>query len=195
MTSRSSNGITVGPIYRTARSVNGECFPSYDEIAKAAGCCRATVAAKLRILEQHGFIETIRRKAVATFTHRASQVCFDVAMQTSNSYTFSLPPSERAEQGDAALPLLGPNVVAESATRSAPGKAESKFRTETSRTIKKIGSEQNVADLNGEKARWTAALLANSKTGCTAVRAFKRVRGVPSGSKGAAGTRRRAPIG
>src|SRR3954451_22594846 len=45
----------------------GECFPSYDAIAEAAGCCRQTVAAKLRILEAAGIIRTIRRKVVASF--------------------------------------------------------------------------------------------------------------------------------
>jgi DNA-binding MarR family transcriptional regulator len=65
---------------------DGTCFPSYDAIAEAAGCCRATVATKLRILEQLGIIETIRRKVVASFTSRAHRVRFDVAVQTSNAY-------------------------------------------------------------------------------------------------------------
>ena len=85
---------------------DGTCFPSYDAIAEAAGCCRATVAAKLRILEQRGIIETIRRKVVASFTSRARRVRFDVAVQTSNAYRFNLPITERPQHGDAALPLL-----------------------------------------------------------------------------------------
>jgi hypothetical protein len=33
---------------------SGRCFPSYDRIQEAAGCCRATVAAALRSLEECG---------------------------------------------------------------------------------------------------------------------------------------------
>src|SRR4051794_34895419 len=69
----------------------GECFPSYDAIAEAAGCARSTVAAKLRVLEQLGIVETIRRKVVASFTSRVHRVRFDVAVQTSNSYRFNIP--------------------------------------------------------------------------------------------------------
>src|SRR4051794_19294809 len=64
---------------------DGTCFPSYDAIAEAAGCCRATVAAKLRVLELLGIVETIRRKEVASFASRVHRVRFDVAVQTSNS--------------------------------------------------------------------------------------------------------------
>src|SRR3954471_824407 len=87
---------------------DGTCFPSYDAVAEAAGCCRATVAAKLRILEQLGIIETIRRKVVASFTSRAHRIRFDVAVQTSNSYRFNIPITDRPPHGDAALPLLKP---------------------------------------------------------------------------------------
>jgi hypothetical protein len=40
--------------YRT-----GECFPSHEAIARAAGCCVETVRKKLRALEAAGIIETI----------------------------------------------------------------------------------------------------------------------------------------
>src|SRR4051812_19678198 len=93
---------------------DGTCFPSYDAIAEAAGCCRATVAAKLRILEQLGIVETIRRKVVASFTSRAHRVRFDVAVQTSNAYRFNLPIGDRVQHGDAAPPLLKPAEIAES---------------------------------------------------------------------------------
>src|SRR4051794_36177137 len=91
---------------------SGTCFPSYDAIAEAAGCCRATVATKLRILEQLGIVETIRRKAVASFTSRARRVRFDVAVQTSNAYRFNIPVTDRAQHSDAALPLLKPKEQA-----------------------------------------------------------------------------------
>jgi DNA-binding transcriptional MocR family regulator len=98
--------------------LTGECFPSYDQIAEAAGCARSTVAAKLRILEQLGIIETIRRKVVATFKSKAHRVRFDVAVQTSNSYRFNIPVCDRPAHGDLALPLLKPRQEAESELQS-----------------------------------------------------------------------------
>lgn len=117
---------------------DGTCFPSYEAIAEAAGCSRATVAAKLRILEQLGIIETIRRKVVATFTSRVHRVRFDVATQTSNSYRFNLPIADRPQHGDLALPLLKPSE-----------QAESKDRTETSQEILKTLPSDLSAALEG----------------------------------------------
>ena len=77
--------------YRT-----GECFPSHEAIAQAAGCCVETVRRKLRALEAAGIIQTIRRKVVASFTSRAQRVRFDVAVQTSNSYVFNFADSRPA---------------------------------------------------------------------------------------------------
>ena len=91
---------------------DGTCFPSYDAIAEAAGCCRATVASKLRVLEQLGIIETIRRKVVASFTSRVYRVRFDVAVQTSNSYRFNLPIVDQPAHGDTALSLPQPKEQA-----------------------------------------------------------------------------------
>jgi DNA-binding transcriptional MocR family regulator len=104
---------------------DGTCFPSYEAIARAAGCCRATVAAKLRTLERLGIISTIRRKIVASFTSRAQRVRFDVPVQTSNSYTFNFALADRPQHGDLALPLLRP-----------AGIAESKIQAETSQESK-----------------------------------------------------------
>jgi CRP-like cAMP-binding protein len=110
---------------------DGTCFPSYEAIAEAAGCCRATVAAKLRVLEQLGIIETVRRKVVASFTSLAQRVRFDVAVQTSNSYTFNFALVDRPAHGDLALPLLARNLMAPLGSE-----AESKFQTATSLEIK-----------------------------------------------------------
>ena len=76
--------------YRT-----GECFPSHEAIAQAAGCCVETVRKKLRALEAAGIIQTIRRKVVASFTSRVHRVRFDFAVQTTNSYLFNLPIADR----------------------------------------------------------------------------------------------------
>jgi DNA-binding Lrp family transcriptional regulator len=111
--------------YRT-----GECFPSWDAIAEAAGCCRETVRRKLAMLEQLGIIKAIRRKVVETFTSRAHRVRFDVAVQTSNSYVFNIPVADRREHGDLALPLLRKPAV------SLGKEAEAKFRPETNSEIK-----------------------------------------------------------
>ena len=135
----------------------GECFPSYDQIAEAAGCCRATVAKKLRILEQLGIIQTIRRKVVATFTSRVHRVRFDVAVQTSNSYRFNLPITDRPQHGDLMLPLLKPKP-----------EAESKDQAVTSSVRKTKGStalDLPPADLAAEKARWIRALFSSDRAG------------------------------
>src|SRR3954447_18305954 len=70
---------------------DGVCFPSYEEIARAAGCCVETVRKAIRRLEAAGIISTLRRKVVVSFTSRTHRVRFDVAVQTSNSYTFNAP--------------------------------------------------------------------------------------------------------
>jgi hypothetical protein len=108
--------------YRT-----GETYPSYEQIAEAAGCCRATVAAKLRILAELGIVEVIRRKVVERFVSAVHRVRFDVPVQTSNSYVFNFALVDRPQHGDLALPLLCPAL-----------EAKSKNWTETSYTQKTI---------------------------------------------------------
>lgn len=102
---------------------DGTCYPSYEAIAEAAGCCRDTVRRKLQILAGLGIIETIRRKVVASFTSRAHRARFDCAVQTSNSYVFNFALPDRVANGDLALPLLRPK------------EAEAEFRSETSTPI------------------------------------------------------------
>ena len=70
---------------------HGTCFPSYEAIARAAGCCVETVRKAIRRLESAGILSTIRRKIVTSFVSRGHRVRFDVAVQTSNSYTFNVP--------------------------------------------------------------------------------------------------------
>jgi hypothetical protein len=125
---------------------DGTCFPSYEAIAEAAGCCRATVAAKLRVLERLGIIETVRRKVVASFTSRAQRVRFDVAVQTSNSYTFNFALVDRPAQGDLALPLLARNLPP-----AVNSEAESKFQTATSLPVKTNLPPDLAAALEGLK--------------------------------------------
>lgn len=126
---------------------DGVCFPSYAEIARAAGCCVETVRVAIRRLEAAGIVSTLRRKVVASFTSAVHRVRFDVAVQTSNSYTFSMP---------GAAPQPKPE-------------ADTKFRHETSELkksrLKRMPVEEPDGDLNAEKARWIAALLGNDGAG------------------------------
>jgi hypothetical protein len=124
---------------------DGVCFPSYEEIARAAGCCVETVRKAIRRLEAAGIIQTMRRKVVTSFVSRVHRVRFDVAVQTSNSYTF-------------AMPSGAPRA---SVPQQPAKKADTKFRHETSTQIQ-IRDE---AELATAKARWIAALLGDSKGG------------------------------
>ena len=76
---------------------------------------------KLRVLEQLGINETIRRKAVASFVSRLHRVRFDCAVQTSNSYRFNFAVTDRGEHGDLALPLLLHRAIT---PKNPPGTAE-----------------------------------------------------------------------
>src|SRR3954468_4575061 len=91
----------------------GECFPSYEAIAEAAGCCIETVRQAIRRLEAAGIIRTVRRKVVASFVSRVNRVRFDAAVQTSNSYTFSMPSADPP----AAMPQIQPAKKADARFR------------------------------------------------------------------------------
>ena len=134
--------------YRT-----GECFPSWDAIAEAAGCCRETVRRKLRMLEQLGIIETIRRKIVVSVS-RARRERYDFAVQTSNSYVFNIPLPDRREHGDLALPLLREPAV------SLGKLPDAKFRHETSLARK----SKEEAELDAAIAAYRKALEAHGIT-------------------------------
>jgi hypothetical protein len=120
----------------------GECFPSYDTIAEAAGCCRETVRQKLKALELLGIIEIIRRKVVATFVSAAHRVKFDVAVQTSNSYVFNFAFADRGQHGDLALPLFKPK------------EPEAKFQPETSLQKKTTTLDDLPPDLRHTFEQW-----------------------------------------
>src|SRR3954454_13477444 len=125
---------------------DGVCFPSYEEIARAADCCVTTVGVAIRRLEAAGILSTIRRKIVTSFTSRVHRVRFDVAVQTSNSYTFAMP--------------SGGQPLAAAQTQTVK-KADTKFRHETSAEIQ-IRDE---TDLTAAKERWIAVLLGPGRGG------------------------------
>ena len=94
------------------------------------------------------------------FVNRASRVRFDVAVQTSNSYTFNPPITERSQHGDTALPLLTPKTETEpNRQRSRPPEGESKFQAVI---LKRLESERDI-DLEAAKAYWIAAMLSDDK--------------------------------
>jgi hypothetical protein len=109
----------------------GECFPSMEAIAAAAGCCRETVRRKLRALEAAGIVQTIRRKIVVSVGNRARRERYDFAVQTSNSYVFNFAVADRPAHGDLALPLFAKKVA-----DPQPFLPDAKFRHATSLEIK-----------------------------------------------------------
>lgn len=139
---------------------NGTCFPSYREIAETAGCCVETVRQKLRALEEVGIIETIRRKAVVSYSNRAHRVRFDVPEQTSNSYVFNFAVVDRPAHGDLALPLLREPAVSPNA----------KLSHETSLGV----FSKEAAELEAAIAGWRHALEAREAADRTAERGGRR---------------------
>src|SRR3954454_25166790 len=144
----------------------GTCFPSYEAIARAAGCCVETVRKAIRRLEAAGILSTLRRKVVTSFISQKHRVRFDIAVQTSNSYTFNVPSGVQMPAQPAPAPQQKPR-------QTAPSEADAKFRRETSNQEKSkvtppipnlihprlMPTEGPEPDLQAAKARWTAALL------------------------------------
>ena len=71
---------------------SGRCFPSYDAIAEAAGCCRRTVAMALAALEAAGLLSVVNRLVRVKWRDELALVWRTQVMRTSNCYAF---PSEK----------------------------------------------------------------------------------------------------
>src|SRR5689334_24300284 len=99
----------------------------------------------------------MRRKVVASFTSRAARVRYDAAVQTSNSYVFNVPITERAQHGDTALPLLRPRPEADTKNQDVTNFLE-KVRKNAFRRMPE--PDQDVPDLEAGKAFWIAQLAA-----------------------------------
>jgi hypothetical protein len=69
----------------------GKCIPSYETIAKAAGCCRDTVAEAIKMLEAAGILTWCHR-IVRTTVRGVRKV-----VRTSNSYRFIDPGASKSE--------------------------------------------------------------------------------------------------
>ncbi len=79
-------------------SATGRCFPSYDRIQEAAGCCRATVAAALQALEECGLLTVCNRLVRVRWKDEEALAMRTRVMRTSNTYGFpSTRPSPPAE--------------------------------------------------------------------------------------------------
>ena len=80
---------------------SGLCFPSYEKIAEAAGCCRDTVAEAIKALEDAGlltWVNRIKRVPEATIDLFGHRIRKTRVMRTSNGYAFIDPqPSKRPE--------------------------------------------------------------------------------------------------
>jgi hypothetical protein len=66
---------------------SGRCFPSYDRIAEAAGCCRQTVA-----LEAAGLLAVANRLLRVRWKDEFALAWRVRVMRTSNCYTFQRSP-------------------------------------------------------------------------------------------------------
>ncbi len=74
-------------------SKTGRCFPSYDRLQEAAGCCRQTVASALAALEAAGLLSVCNRLLRVRWKDEAALAMQTRVVRTSNCYSF---PSSRA---------------------------------------------------------------------------------------------------
>jgi hypothetical protein len=67
---------------------SGRCFPSYDRIQEAVGCCRATVAVALAALEETGLLEVCNRLLRVRWKDEQTMTARTRVVRTSNCYAF-----------------------------------------------------------------------------------------------------------
>jgi Helix-turn-helix domain len=98
---------------------SGRCFPSYERLQEAAGCCRASVAASLRALEESGLLTVLNRLVRVRWKDEAALAWRIRVMRSSNCYSF---PSEAQPaqglsskfklQGGTGTQVFNPNLFA-----------------------------------------------------------------------------------
>jgi hypothetical protein len=69
----------------------GFCFPSYEKIAKRAGCERTAVGEAIKDLRTAGILNWVNRRAWRLVLCEATQRTIRRVVRTSNSYSFSDP--------------------------------------------------------------------------------------------------------
>jgi helix-turn-helix protein len=79
----------------------GRCFPSYDRICEAAGCCRQTVATALAALEAAGLLSVANRLLRVRWKDVAAMATRTRVLRTSNCYSF---PATQAEPSKSSFP-------------------------------------------------------------------------------------------
>jgi hypothetical protein len=80
-------------------NASGRCFPSYDAISEAAGCCRRTVAASLAALEAAGLLGVANRLVRVRWKDELARAWRERVMRTSNCYTFARIPGAEPSKG------------------------------------------------------------------------------------------------
>jgi Helix-turn-helix domain len=97
----------------------GRCFPSYDALAEAAGCCRASVAPALRALEECGLMTVWNRLLRVRWKDPAALATRVRVLRTSNCYVFpsetrrdSVKPSEAKLQSGTGTQVSNPDLFA-----------------------------------------------------------------------------------
>jgi hypothetical protein len=105
---RTAIDILAALVWRFHNRTTGHCFPSYEAIAKAAGCSVRAVSEAIQALEAHNIItwsNRIIRRIKTTFNELLGEnVRSKVVERTSNTYTFTAPQSEdRAPKGKTCL--------------------------------------------------------------------------------------------
>ena len=81
-------------LWKFHNAQGGLCFPSYESIAEAAGCCRSTVAQAIRALEDSGILSWVNRITRSRDRERdlfGQWVTRWRVIRTSNSYRFRDP--------------------------------------------------------------------------------------------------------
>jgi hypothetical protein len=90
---------------------SGRCFPSYDRISEAVGCCRQTVATALAALEAAGFLGVCNRLVRVRWKDEFSHAWRVRVMRTSNCYSFPSTSQPRPEASKSSFPTGTGNQV------------------------------------------------------------------------------------
>ena len=98
---------------------SGRCFPSYEAIQEAVGCCRATVAMALAALEAAGLLTVCNRLLRVRWKDEKALTIRTRVVRTSNCYAFpsttasSQPESSKFKiQGGTGIQVSNPNLFA-----------------------------------------------------------------------------------
>ena len=97
---------------------SGRCFPSYERIQEAVGCCRATVAMALAALERAGLLTVCNRLLRVRWRDERALTSRTRVVRTSNCYAFpsttasSPEPSKFKIQGGTQIQVSNPQLLA-----------------------------------------------------------------------------------